>query len=116
MNSDTPRTDAQQDSCNIPLDSSACVSASFARELERENAALREELTQTSQNALEQMNARHEADSRAAKFEADNAALRETIETALNVYLSEPDSSADHTEIAHSMYAILERAALSKSP
>jgi hypothetical protein len=41
--SDTPRTDREQDLCNIPLDSSACVSADFARTLERELAEAKAE-------------------------------------------------------------------------
>ena len=38
------------------------------------------------------------------------AAARKALDEAINVYLSEPDGSVDHTEICHDMYAILERA------
>lgn len=44
------------------------------------------------------------------KVVKENSALREALDEAMKVYLSEPDGSADHTEIAHDMYAVLERA------
>ena len=90
MKTDTPRTDAKAQFFGFnPDEGEEFVQADFARELERENAALRVTLKAESDAVTHQGNTINLLRDENAELKADNAMLRQMLDLTLRI----PDMS-----------------------